>query len=61
MFIGRTDADAEAETQILWPADARVNSFEKTLMLERLRAGGEGVTQDELVGWHHQINGHEFE
>ena len=61
MFIGRTDADAGAETQILWPVDARVNSFEKTLMLERLRAGGEGVTQDELVGWHHQINGHEFE
>ena len=29
---------------------------------ERLRAGGEGeVTEDEMVGWHHQFNGHEFE
>jgi len=36
VFIGRTDV--EAETLILWPPD----SFEKTLMLERLRAEGEG-------------------
>ena len=28
---------------------------------ERLRAGGEGVTEDEMVGWHHQLSGHEFE
>ena len=28
---------------------------------ERLRVGGEGVTEDEMVGWHHQLNGHEFE
>ena len=28
---------------------------------ERLRAGGEGVTEDEMVGWHHWLNGHEFE
>ena len=28
---------------------------------ERLRAGGEGVTEDEMVGWHHWHNGHEFE
>ena len=27
-------------------------------MLERLKAGGE---RDEMVGWHHQLNGHEFE
>ena len=27
----------------------------------RLRAGGEGVTEDEMVGWHHRLNGHEFE
>jgi len=26
-----------------------------------LRAGGEGVTEDEMVGWHHRLNGHEFE
>ena len=28
---------------------------------ERLRAGGEGVTEDEMAGWHHRLNGHEFE
>ena len=38
----------------------RADSFEKTLMLGRLRAGGEGDTEDEMVGWHHQLNGHEF-
>ena len=27
---------------------------------ERLKAGGEGVTDDEMVGWHHWFNGHEF-
>ena len=28
---------------------------------ERLRTGGEGMTEDEMVGWHHQLNEHEFE
>ena len=28
---------------------------------ERLRAGGEGATEDKMVGWHHWLNGHEFE
>ena len=36
-------------------------SFEKTLMLERLRAGGEGTTEDDMVGWHHRLHGHDFE
>ena len=31
----------------------RTNSLEKTLMLERLKAGGEGDNKDELVGWYH--------
>ena len=26
-----------------------------------MRAGGEGATEDEIVEWHHQLNGHEFE
>ena len=30
-------------------------------MWERLRAGGVGVTEDEIVGWHHVLDGHEFE
>ena len=40
-FTGGTDAEAEAP--ILWPLMRRSDSLEKTLMLERLRAGGGGV------------------
>ena len=40
----------------------RADSFEKTLMLGKIKDGEEkGETEDEMVGWHHQINGHEFE
>ena len=27
----------------------------------KIKAGGEGMTEDEMVGWHHRLNGHEFE
>ena len=40
---------------------SRANSLEKTLMLRRLKEKGEGVAEDEMVGWHHQLNAHEFE
>ena len=36
-------------------------SLEKTLFLERLRAREERATEDEMVGWHHWLNRHEFE
>ena len=36
----------------------RADSFEKTLMLGKIE---KGMTEDEMVGWHHQLNGHEFE
>ena len=40
----------------------RANSFEKTLMLGKIEGGEEkGTMEDEMVGWHHQFNGHEFE
>ena len=39
----------------------RSNSLEKTLMLEILKAGGEGATEGEMVGLHHQLNGHEID
>ena len=39
----------------------RADSFEKTLMLERLKAVGEGTTEDEMVRWHYRLDGHEFE
>ena len=40
----------------------RTDSLEKTLMLAKIEAGGEGgMTEDEMVGWHHRLNRHEFE
>ena len=44
----------------------RDDSFEKTLMLEKIevqrrRGRQKGKTEDEMVGWHHRFNGHEFE
>ena len=39
----------------------RTDSLEKTLMLERLKDGGDGMTDDEILGWHHRLDGHEFE
>ena len=37
----------------------RVDSLEKTLMLRKIE-GRKGTTEDEMVGWHHQLNGREF-
>ena len=40
----------------------RTDSLEKTLMLGKTEGQEEkGMTEDEMVGWHHQLNGHEFE
>ena len=38
----------------------RVGSLEKTLMLGKIE-GRRRITEDEMVGWHHQLNGHELE
>ena len=60
IFIGR--ADAGAKTPILWPPDAK-----KWLIWKDPDAGKDwrweekGMTENEMVGWHHQLNGHEFE
>ena len=54
IFIGRTDA--EAETPVLWPPDAKDLDAGKDWRQEE-----KGTTEDERVGWHHQLNGHEFE
>ena len=38
------------------------DSLEETLMLGNIEGGRrKGTTEDEMVGWHHQLNGHEFE
>ena len=39
----------------------RTDSFEKTRMLEKRRSQEKGTTEGEMVGWHHQLDGHEFE
>ena len=60
VFIGRTDA--EAETLILWPPVA------KNCLIGKYPDAGKdcgpeekGRTEDEMVEWHHQHNGHGFE
>ena len=60
IFIGRTDA--EAEVPILWPSDVK-----NWLTVKDPDAGKDwrqeekGMTEEEMVGWHHWLNGHEFE
>ena len=60
MFIGRTDV--EAETPLRWPPDTK-----SWLIWKDPDAGKDWeqeekrTTEDEMVGWHHQLNGHEFE
>ena len=40
----------------------RTDSFEKTLMLGKFEGRRRrGMTEDEMAGWHHKLNGHEFE
>ena len=60
VFIGRTDA--KAETPVLWPAHAKSWLIGKDP--DAGRDWGQekkGTTEDEMAGWHHRLNGHEFE
>ena len=59
IFIGKTDA--EAETPILWPPDVKNWLIGKDPAGKDWRQEEKGTTEDEVVGWHHQLNGHEFE
>ena len=60
IFIGRPHA--EAETPILWPPDAKSRLIKKDLDAgQGWRQEVKGTTEDELVGWHHRLDGHEFE
>ena len=60
IFIGRTDV--EAETAILWPRDVKDQLLGKDLDAGKNRRQEEkGTTEDEMVGWHQQLNRHEFE
>ena len=59
IFIGRTDA--EAETPILWPPDAKSWLIGKVLYAGKdWRREEKGMTEGEMVGWHHWLNGHEL-
>ena len=60
IFIGRTDA--EAETPLLWPPDAKNWIIWKDLDTGKdWRQKERGMTEVQMVGWHHWLNGHEFE
>ena len=59
MFFGRTDA--KAETPVLWPLHG------KSLLIGKDSDAGRDweqeekwMTEDEMAGWHHQLDGHEF-
>ena len=60
VFIGRTDA--EAEIPILWPPDVKSWLIGKDPVAGKdWRQQEKGTTEDEMVGWHHRLNGYEFE
>ena len=57
IFIGRTDAEAS----IVWPPDAKSQLIGKDPDAGKdWGQEGEGATEDEMVGWHHLLEGHEF-
>ena len=58
IFIGRTDAEAEAP--ILWPTDAKSWLIRKDPDAGKDWRQEKGTTEDEMAGWHHQLNAHEF-
>ena len=60
VFIGRTDA--EAETPVLWPPHVKNWLIGKDPDAGRDWGQEEkGPTEDGMAGWHHRLNGHEFE
>ena len=60
IFIGSTDAEAEAS--ILWPPDAKSRLMRKDPDAGKdWRQEEKGTMEDEVVRWYHRLNGHEFE
>ena len=60
IFIGRTDV--EAETPVLWPPDVKNWLIGKNPDAGKdWRHKEKGTTENEMVGWHHWLDGHEFE
>ena len=59
-FIGRTDDSLQAP--ILWLSDAKNGLTGKDCDAGKdCRQDKKGMTEDKMAGWHHQLNGHEFE
>ena len=59
LFIGRTDGEAEAS--ILWPPDIVGQLIRKDLDAGKDWGQEKRMTEDEMLGWHHRLNGHELE
>ena len=59
ILIGRTDA--EVETPTFWPPDVKNWLIGKDPDAGKDWKQEKGTTEDEVVGWHHWLNGHEFE
>ena len=59
LFIGRTDAKAEAP--VLWPSDVKSQLRKDHDAGKDWRQEEKGITENEMVGWHHQLNKQEFE
>ena len=59
IFIGGTDAEAEAP--VLWPLVGKSRLRKDPDAGKDWRQEEKGMTEDEMVGWHHWLNGHEFE
>ena len=57
IFIGRTDAEVEAP--ILWPPE--LTPWKRSWSWKDWRQEEKRMTEDEMVGWHHRLSGHEFE
>ena len=53
-------AGAEAETPIIWPPDAKSWLTGRDSDLGKDRRQERGATEDEMVGWHHRLNGHDW-
>ena len=59
VFIGRTDT--KAETPVLWPPHAKSRLIGKDSDAGRDWGQEKGTIEHEMAGWHHRLNGHEFE
>ena len=57
-FIGRTDA--KAETPILWPPHVKSLLTGKDSDARKDLGQEKGMTEDEMAGWHHGLNGHGY-